>query len=137
MIRINKGETNTVTVTLFENSTVANPIYLFQFVNQQSQVSYYFIATDTSAYLTRYNRFEVTETTNPDTLDGEVELEHEGFYDYYVFQTDLENTTGLTNASEAVENIVKQVETGLVWVVPAEQVTHTYTPQASQTIIYE
>lgn len=136
MIRINKGEVNTITVTLYENSTVANPIYLFCFNNQQTNVDYYFIANDTSQYLRRYNQFEVTETTNPDTLNGEVELGNEGFYNYYIYQTNLQSTSGLTNASEAVQNIVKEVENGLVWVVPEATSTITYNPQSNTAIVY-
>ncbi len=137
MIRITKGQANTVTVTLYENSTTASPIYLFKFVNQQTAVSYYFIASDTSIYKRRYNQFTVTEMENPNTLIGQVELPHEGFYDYYVYETDLANTSGLTEASEAVGDIVKEVENGLVWVVPSPVTTITYEPQSTTAIVYK
>ena len=137
MIRITKGQANTVTVTLYENSTTASPIYLFKFVNQQTAVSYYFIATDTSVYKRRYNQFTVTEMANPNTLIGQVALPHEGFYDYYIYQTNLANTSGIANASQAVPNIVKEVENGLVWVVPSPVTTITYEPQSTTAIVYK
>lgn len=125
-----------MTVTLTENSTVSNPIYLFLFKNQQSGVDYYFISTDISAYKERYNQFDVTEKTNPDTLNGEVSLGHEGFYDYIIYQTSLVNTTGLTTAADAVQYITKTVELGLVWVIPDAVVTTDYEPETTNTIIY-
>lgn len=127
MIRFEKGAVNTITVTLTENSTLTNPIYLFQFVNQQTNVGYYFIATDTSLYKERYNRFEVEETTGADTLNGEVSLGNEGSYNYCIYETSLASTSGLTTAEDAVPYIVGEVENGLVWAVP----------QATDIIEYE
>ena len=136
MIEFRKTYTNTVTVTLTENSTISNPIYLFLFKNQQSGVDYYFIATDTSAFKQRYNQFQVIEKTNANTLNGEVSLGNEGFYDYTIYQTSLANTTGLANALAAVPFITKTVEVGLVWVVPDELQTTDYNPLSTTTIIY-
>ena len=136
MINFRKSYTNKVTVTLTENATVNNPIYLFLFKNQQSGVDYYFIAADTSAFKERYNQFYVTEKVNPDSLNGEVSLGHEGFYDYIVYQTSLSNTTGLTTAADAVQYITKTVELGLVWVIPDAVITTDYNPSTTNTIIY-
>lgn len=136
MIEFRKTYTNTVTVTLTENATISNPIYLFLFKNQQSGVNYYFIATDTSAFKQRYNQFKVIEKTNANTLNGEVSLDNEGFYDYTIYQTSLANTTGLANALAAVPFITKTVEVGLVWVVPDELQTTDYNPLSTTTIIY-
>jgi hypothetical protein len=136
VIEFRKTYTNTVTVTLTENATISNPIYLFLFKNQQSGVNYYFIATDTSAFKQRYNQFQVIEKTNANTLNGEVSLDNEGFYDYTIYQTSLANTTGLANALAAVPFITKTVEVGLVWVVPEELQTTDYNPLSTTTIIY-
>jgi hypothetical protein len=136
VIEFRKTYTNTVTVTLTENATISNPIYLFLFKNQQSGVNYYFIATDTSAFKQRYNQFQVIEKTNANTLNGEVSLDNEGFYDYTIYQTSLANTTGLANALAAVPFITKTVEVGLVWVVPDELQTTDYNPLSTTTIIY-
>ena len=136
MIPFIKSDTNLVVVTLTENSTLENPIYLFMFKNQQSLVPYYFIATDTSNYKNRYNSFLVTEKTNPNTLNGEISLGNEGFYDYEIYQTTLESTSGLTNAEAAVEFIDKTVEYGLVWVIPSEPTITKYEPETLEAIVY-
>jgi hypothetical protein len=137
MLNIIKDTINTIVVTLTENATTFNPIYLFKFTNQQSNVDYYFISTDTSSHIERYNKFLLTEKTNANTLTGEVTLGNEGFYDYVVYQTNLPNTSGLTSASEAVANIVKSVEVGLVWVVPSAVVNVTYEPSSNTSIVYQ
>lgn len=137
MIRFQKGTTNNVVMTLTENATATGFIYLFRFTNQQTAVDYYFIASDTSLYTQRYNQFSVTEKVNPNTLNGEVSLGNEGFYDYEVYQTSITTTSGLTNADDAVQYIVKSLEVGLVWVILSEQDIDKYTPQTSTSIVYQ
>lgn len=99
-------------------------------------MKFYFISTDTSTNITRYNRFELIETTEPDTLNGEVELDGEGYYNYTVYQTDLLNLAGLTEASEAVPNIVKTVEVGLCFVEFNPIVNVTYSPSSNTYLVY-
>lgn len=126
-----------IVVTLYENSTVTNPIYLFELVNQQSNIKYYFISTDTSTNVTRYNRFKLIEKPEPDTLNGELDLEAAGYYNYTVYQTDLLNLDGLTEASEAVPNIVKTVEVGLCFVEFNPIANITYSPESNTNIVYQ
>lgn len=137
MIRIVKDSENMIVVTLYENSTVTNPIYLFELVNQQSNIKYYFISTDTSTNVTRYNRFKLIEKPEPDTLNGELDLEAAGYYNYTVYQTDLLNLDGLTEASEAVPNIVKTVEVGLCFVEFNPIANITYSPASNTNIVYQ
>lgn len=137
MIRFLKNSTNNVVVTLTENSTVTNPIYLFMFTNQTSNVPYYFISTDTSSYKTRYNKFSVVEKLAANTLNGEVTLGLNGFYKYTVYQTSLSNTSGLTTAADAVPYITKIVEVGVVDVVLDAQTTTEYDVQDETNIIYQ
>lgn len=137
VIRFLKNSTNNVVVTLTENSTVTNPIYLFLFTNQTSNVNYYFIGTDTSAYKTRYNKFSIVEKTSANTLNGEVTLGLKGYYNYKVYQTSLVNTSGLTTAADAVPFITKTVEVGVVDVV-FDAITNTeYDVQDETNIIYQ
>jgi len=137
VIRFLKNSTNNVVVTLTENSTVTNPIYLFLFTNQTSNVNYYFIGTDTSAYKTRYNKFSIVEKTSANTLNGEVTLGLKGYYNYKVYQTSLANTSGLANAAAAVPFITKTVEVGVVDVV-FDAITNTeYDVQDETNIIYQ
>lgn len=137
MVRFLKNNTNNIVVTLTENSTVTNPIYLFMFTNQTSNVPYYFIATDTSTFKTRYNKFSVIEKVAANTLNGEVTLGFNGFYNYTVYQTSLTNTSGLTTAIDAVPFITKSVEVGVVNVV-LDTITNTeYDVQDETNIIYQ
>lgn len=137
MIRLIKDSENIIVVTLYENSTVTNPIYLFELVNQQSNRKFYFISTDTSTNVTRYNRFKLIEKPEPDTLNGELDLEAAGYYNYTVYQTDLLNLDGLTEASEAVPNIVKTVEVGLCFVEFNPIANITYSPASNTNIVYQ
>jgi hypothetical protein len=137
VIRFLKNSTNNVVVTLTENSTVTNPIYLFLFTNQTSNVPYYFIGTDTSIYKTRYNKFSIVEKVGANTLNGEVTLGLNGFYNYKVYQTSLSNTSGLANAAAAVPYITKTVEVGVVDVVLDAQTTTEYDVQDETNIIYQ
>lgn len=137
VIRFLKNSTNNVVVTLTENATVTNPIYLFMFTNQTSNVPYYFISTDTSSYKTRYNKFSVVEKLAANTLNGEVTLGFNGYYNYTVYQTSLANTSGLTTAADAVPFITKSVEVGVVDVV-LDAITNTeYDVQDENNIIYQ
>jgi hypothetical protein len=137
VIRFLKNSTNNVVVTLTENSTVTNPIYLFLFTNQTSNVPYYFIGTDTSSYKTRYNKFSIIEKVSANTLNGEVTLGFNGYYNYKVYQTSLANTSGLTTAADAVTFITKTVEVGVVDVVLDAQATTEYDVQDETNIIYQ
>ncbi len=137
MIQFTKGLENNVVVTLTENATATGFIYLFLFKNQQSAVDYYFIASDISQYPERYNEFLVEEKANANTLQGEVSLGNEGFYDYFAYQTSISSTAGLTTAADAVQYIVKTLEQGLVWVIPTEQDIDKYSPQTDTAIVYE
>lgn len=137
VIRFLKNSTNNVVVTLTENSTVTNPIYLFLFTNQTSNVPYYFIGTDTSSYKTRYNKFSIIEKVSANTLNGEVTLGFNGYYNYTVYQTSLANTSGLTTAADAVPFITKTVEVGVVDVVLDAQTTTEYDVQDETNIIYQ
>lgn len=136
MIRFEKYSENNVVITLTENSTATNPYYLFQFTNQTSNVDYYFIATDVSNFKERYNEFNVIERDNANTLAGQVELGDTGFYNYTIFQTSLNTLSGLTNASQALDYTVKEVEKGKVWVVPSSDSNYTYQLQDDTAIVY-
>lgn len=137
MISFLKDNTNNVIVTVTENSTVTNPIYLFLFQNQTTFDKYYFIATDISTFKERYNKFIVTEKNNPNTLSGEVRLGFKGFYNYFIYQTNLANTSGLANAAAAVLNITKTVEVGTVQVVISDYEIDEYEVQDTTNIVYQ
>lgn len=123
-----------------EKSTLPNPIYLFKFINQTSNVAYWFISEDTSLFKQRYNQFQLLETVdiNPiDTLNGIIELGFEGRYDYEIYQTTLNNLDGLDSAEDAISFIDKTVEVGIVDVVFAAEEYAKYEVQSDTNIVYQ
>lgn len=99
MIRLNLGS-NVVVLTLSEKITISSPTFLFEFINNQTQVKYYCISADLSLYPERYNKFTiVVKTTTPTPLSGEIQIPLGDEYTYNVYEqsstTNL-NPTGLT-----------------------------------------
>lgn len=76
---------NTVTVTVSEQTTIANAEYLFVLINDHSYKKVAFTSTETQLDHGR-SSFPVTVQASPDPLAGEVELELLGFYHYYIFE---------------------------------------------------
>jgi len=140
VLRVLKNSENILTVTLTEKSTLPNPIYLFKFTNQTSNVSYWFISVDTSQFKQRYNQFLLIEQADampPQSLDGIIELGLEGRYDYEVYQTTLTSTITLNNAIEAIPFIDKTVEVGIVDVVFATEILTEYEVESETNIVYQ
>lgn len=86
MIQIQQTTSNEVFLTLTELSTLESPVYLFQFICDQSKEEFTFIAADESEYTDRYNKFTIIEKVNPDNLEGEVRLAIKGYYTYKVWE---------------------------------------------------
>jgi hypothetical protein len=87
MITINKGESNTVIVTVSEKVTIANPYFLFEFRGDTDLKYYYCLAADISQFTYRYNQFTIIEKANPNPLNGEISLPNAGYYHYAIYQT--------------------------------------------------
>lgn len=86
MIRLSEGD-NDVAVTLTEDSTLTVPIYLFEFIDNQTQVKHYCIAPDTSLYKYRYNLFNIkVVTSTPNPLNGEVNLLQGNEFAYNIYE---------------------------------------------------
>jgi hypothetical protein len=140
VLRILKNNTNIITVTLTEKSTLPNPIYLFKFVNQTSNVSYWFISEDTSQFKERYNKFVLIEGdyfTPLDSLEGKIEIGLQGLYDYEIYQTTLLDISTLDSAEDAIPFIDKTVEVGLVDVVFAAENITKYQVETETNIVYQ
>jgi hypothetical protein len=98
MVRLNLGS-NVVVLTLSEKISIPSPYYLFEFINNQTQIKYYCISTDLSLYPERYNKFNIiVKTTTPSPLVGEIQIPLGDEYTYNVYEqsnnTNL-NPTGL------------------------------------------
>jgi len=113
MINLDKNSNNLVVLTLTEKSTLLNPNYLFSFTsttNYNNVVN--FIATDTSAYKSRYNRFTIIEsgTTFTNLTGGTINLNPNGMWDYTIYEqispTNLQisGTTGVVEVGKVIVN---------------------------------
>ncbi len=105
MIRLTKGQTQSMILTLTEKQLLTNPNYLFVFTNRSSNVEIKFIllnAADISLYKDRYNKFSITTNTYFNTaLNGQ--------YNYQVYeQTSSSNTnpSGLNMIESGIMDLV-------------------------------
>lgn len=130
MIIINKNSNNTFQLTLTENSTLSSPYYLFEFKNDITLDSVYFIAEDISTQQQRYNEFIVTETSGTQVLtSGTITLNPTGFWTYNVYEQ-----YSSTNLNPTLSDNTNSLETGKVKVIGSSQ---TYSTYSGQDIIYK
>jgi hypothetical protein len=97
LINIARNSANEIALTLTEKGTAT--YYLFKFQSDNTEAVEYCIATDSSAYPERFNKFTITETSTPDNLNAEVELPTEGQWRYFVYANSSSSNldpTGLT-----------------------------------------
>lgn len=94
MIYINKGEVNSIVLTLSEVSTLPSPYYLFVFQNEMNPTSdpILFSNTDESPYPERFNLFYLDEPIDAELMKGQ--------YTYSVYEstippTQVSDTTGV------------------------------------------
>jgi hypothetical protein len=140
VLRVLKNNLQYLTVTVTEKSTLPNPIYLFKFVNQTTNVAYWFISPDLSEFKQRYNKFLFFDFANPlprESLGGVITLGLQGFYDYEIYQTTLTNLDDLNEAIDAIPFIDKTVEVGIVDVVFATEVLSKYQVENDTNIVYQ
>lgn len=76
---------NTVDVTVAEKATLATPIYVFLFVNDNTGEKFmcYNTYTTVQDYI---QRFTITVQASPTWYNGQVALSKYGFYHYYVYE---------------------------------------------------
>ena len=119
MLLITKGESKNWYLTLTEKVTIANPTFLFSFVNRVTEVETNVIINDISAYKERYNKFAVTEGTTFNLDCGE--------YNYYVYAQ-----TSTTNTSPLLAN--ELVEEGLFKLLLGDLTTNVYQVELNEKI---
>lgn len=110
-------------MTLTELTTISNPEYLFQFIEEQSDESVFCILTDTSMNKSRFNEFTIS-----DGID--VVFPIDGFYSYKVF----EQSNGSGNLNPSGLNVV---EVGRVHVYINDSAPNQYNNENEITSIYE
>lgn len=93
MIKLQRDATTTFVTTVTESTTLANPEYLFEFIEEQTDESYFCILADTSLYPTRYNEFTITD-------GSDLNFPIDGYYTYKIYEqpdgTGTLDPTGLT-----------------------------------------
>jgi hypothetical protein len=103
MIRLNLGS-NVVVLTLSEKISIASPNFLFEFINNQTQIKYYCISADLSLYPERYNKFTIiVKTTTPSPLVGEIQIPLGDEYTYNVYEQ-VSSTNLVPTGLTVVEN---------------------------------
>ena len=105
MIRLTKGQTQNIILTLTEKQLLTNPNYLFVFTNRSANTEVKFIRlnnTDISQYKDRYNEFSIVTNTNFSTaLNGQ--------YDYDIYEqtsTSNLNPAGLNLLESGIMELV-------------------------------
>lgn len=85
MIILTKNATTIFVATLWEKTTLTNPYYLFEFVNDSTKYGYYTVISNTSTNVPRYNKFSFIEGVN-DAENGKLILGDGGYYSYKVYE---------------------------------------------------
>lgn len=105
MIRLTKGATQNIILTLTEKELLTNPNYLFVFTNRSANTEVKFVRlnnTDISQYKDRYNEFSIVTNTNFATaLNGQ--------YDYDIYEqtsTSNLNPAGLNLLESGIMELV-------------------------------
>jgi len=105
MIRLTKGQTHLVILTLTEKQLLTSPNYLFVFTNRSANTEIKFVRlnnTDLSVYKDRYNEFSIVTNTNFATaLNGQ--------YDYQIYEqasTSNLNPAGLNMLESGIMELV-------------------------------
>lgn len=104
MVNLEFGS-NLVCLTLTESTTISNPIYLFEFVNDLTQEVICFISSDTSNFKERFNQFNIqlVSKQNENLLTGLIYLKDKGYYSYSVYQQNSSLNLNPDNALGLVE----------------------------------
>jgi len=105
MIRLTKGQTQNIILTLTEKQLLTNPNYLFVFTNRSANTEVKFVMlnnTDISQFKDRYNEFSIVTNTNFSTsLNGQ--------YDYDIYEqtsTSNLNPAGLNLLESGIMELV-------------------------------
>jgi len=105
LINIERNSPNEIALTLKERGTAT--YYLFKFQSDNTENVKYCVATDSSAYPNRYNKFTITEQTSPDNLNAQVEMTTEGQWRYFVYANSSSSNLDPTGLLELESGIVK------------------------------
>jgi hypothetical protein len=94
MIYIDKGEINSIVLTLTEVSTFSNPYYLFVFENEMdtTDAPILFTTSDMSTWRERFNLFYLDEPVDVTLVKGQYRYQ---VYESMIPPTSIQDTTGV------------------------------------------
>ena len=94
MIYIDKGEVNSIVLTLTEVSTLSNPYYLFVFENEMdvTDAPILFTTADISTWKERFNMFLLDEPVDVILVKGQYRYQ---VYESTIPPTSILDTTGI------------------------------------------
>lgn len=98
---LQKNQINDVVVTVTEQVTLSSPFFLFEFASDSTNLKFYCIAANTSTFTGRFDSFNITDTSSPNPLTGEVSLP-EGEYKYTIYQQASSTNLDPANTSAAL-----------------------------------
>jgi hypothetical protein len=120
MIRLTKGETQTIYFTGTENALLLDPYFLFVFVNRVTQETVKFVATNTST-TSRVDSFSLA--VNSKFADSEL-----GMWSYFVYEQASSSGTDTTGKH--------LVESGYMNLSDVEFVPTSYNEQSNIFLTY-
>lgn len=125
---IPKGITKFVYATCREKNLLVNPYYVVKFINDLGNNVQYCILTDVSAYPIRTQKFEIIETDNPTALTNQVSLKYKGKWQFYIYESAVNNSIDVTNLT--------LVDEGKLVVTDTEEIRKEYTSQQTERVQY-
>ena len=103
MVKIIRGQANSLVVTLKEKQTLTSPYFLVRFTNLVTNTTKVCIASDSSSYTDRYNLLAVTESTTELPLSGQIKLNYEGEWKYEVWEQSSSTNLNPDSATTLLE----------------------------------
>lgn len=132
MIQLVTGS-NIVTLSLFEKATIANPEYVFVFINDNTYKKVACTATYTELDGNRQQFTLVVGVNTP--LLGKVLLDDYGSYSYYIYQSANAAAFDYTNINTTdIRTLTGLVENGKAWWA-APTVTNIYYKDVRSSIV--
>jgi hypothetical protein len=102
MLKVTRGQSNSVVFTLTEKTTLSSPYFLVVFNNLATNELVYAICPDTSTQTTRYNLLTIIESNTSIPLSGQVKLV-EGTYQYKVYEQSSSSNLNPSLSTSLVE----------------------------------
>lgn len=112
MILIKKGQVNRIPLTLTELLTEYPADFLFKFTNTFTKKEKIFAAENISNSQSRFDYFNIEESTTEDLTVGKISLIETGEYDYVVYQMPISSPPSLN-----ISDSIKILEIGKVHVI--------------------